>query len=601
MAERMERGMAGKIAGKTAKRMDTGSGTESRKAVDGDKDRAKDSKHKVRDEEGKTGVGKSGKRFAEDGDALSKQRSGEKRRDGSLPRERKGTDGLSAPKKQDGRGLSAGYRREDSKRGGSYGGRGTRRSTSICPVLNLCGGCQLLDMEYAKQLDFKQKQVEELLKGLCPVKPIIGMKDPFHYRNKVHAVFDRDKKGNIISGIYEENTHHVVPVEKCLIENQKADEIIGTIRGMLKSFKIRTYDEDTGFGLLRHVLIRKGFSTGEIMVVLVTASPVFPSKNNFVKALREKHPEITTIVQNINGRGTSMVLGDKEHVLYGKGYIVDELCGCRFRISSKSFYQVNSVQTEILYEKALSLSGLTGRELVVDAYCGIGTIGIIASKAAGKVIGVELNQGAVRDAVNNAKMNGIDNIRFYCNDAGRFLVNMAEQGETADVVIMDPPRSGSTEEFMDAVGKLGAGKVVYVSCNPETLARDVRYMKKLGYRAVEAWPVDMFPETDHVETIELLSKLDSKKYISVELPMDDMDLTSAESKATYKQIQNYVLEKFGFKVSTLYIAQVKKKHGLEVREHYNISKNENQKVPQRSIEKEEAILDALKHFKMLYY
>ena len=303
MAERMERGMAGKIAGKTAKRMDTGSGTESRKAVDGDKDRAKDSKHKVRDGEGKTGVGKSGKRFAEDGDALSKQRSGEKRRDGSLPRERKGTDGLSAPKKQDGRGLSAGYRREDSKRGGSYGGRGTRRSTSICPVLNLCGGCQLLDMEYAKQLDFKQKQVEELLKGLCPVKPIIGMKDPFHYRNKVHAVFDRDKKGNIISGIYEENTHHVVPVEKCLIENQKADEIIGTIRGMLKSFKIRTYDEDTGFGLLRHVLIRKGFSTGEIMVVLVTASPVFPSKNNFVKALREKHPEITTIVQNINGEG----------------------------------------------------------------------------------------------------------------------------------------------------------------------------------------------------------------------------------------------------------------------------------------------------------
>ncbi len=601
MAERMERGMAGKIAGKTAKRMDTGSGTESRKAVDGDKDRAKDSKHKVRDEEGKTGVGKSGKRFAEDGDALSKQRSGEKRRDGSLPRERKGTDGLSAPKKQDGRGLSAGYRREDSKRGGSYGGRGTRRSTSICPVLNLCGGCQLLDMEYAKQLDFKQKQVEELLKGLCPVKPIIGMKDPFHYRNKVHAVFDRDKKGNIISGIYEENTHHVVPVEKCLIENQKADEIIGTIRGMLKSFKIRTYDEDTGFGLLRHVLIRKGFSTGEIMVVLVTASPVFPSKSNFVKALREKHPEITTIVQNINGRGTSMVLGDKEHVLYGKGYIVDELCGCRFRISSKSFYQVNSVQTEILYEKALSLSGLTGRELVVDAYCGIGTIGIIASKAAGKVIGVELNQGAVRDAVNNAKMNGIDNIRFYCNDAGRFLVNMAEQGENADVVIMDPPRSGSTEEFMDAVGKLGAGKVVYVSCNPETLARDVRYMKKLGYRAVEAWPVDMFPETDHVETIVLLSKLDSKKYISVELPMDDMDLTSAESKATYKQIQNYVLEKFGFKVSTLYIAQVKKKHGLEVREHYNISKNENQKVPQCSIEKEEAILDALKHFKMLYY
>ena len=600
MAERMERGMAGKIAGKTAKRMDTGSGTESRKAVDGDKDRAKDSKHKVRDGEGKTGVGKSGKRFAEDGDALSKQRSGEKRRDGSLPRERKGTDGLSAPKKQDGRGLSAGYRREDSKRGGSYGGRGTRRSTSICLVLNLCGGCQLLDMEYAKQLDFKQKQVEELLKGLCPVKPIIGMKDPFHYRNKVHAVFDRDKKGNIISGIYEENTHHVVPVEKCLIENQKADEIIGTIRGMLKSFKIRTYDEDTGFGLLRHVLIRKGFSTGEIMVVLVTASPVFPSKNNFVKALREKHPEITTIVQNINGRGTSMVLGDKEHVLYGKGYIVDELCGCRFRISSKSFYQVNSVQTEILYEKALSLSGLTGRELVVDAYCGIGTIGIIASKAAGKVIGVELNQGAVRDAVNNAKMNGIDNIRFYCNDAGRFLVNMAEQGENADVVIMDPPRSGSTEEFMDAVGKLGAGKVVYVSCNPETLARDVRYMKKLGYRAVEAWPVDMFPETDHVEMVVLLSKgeVDSKK-IRVEFSLEDMDMSEFQDGATYTQIKDYVLEHSGLKVSNLYISQIKRKCGIEVGKNYNLPKSEDSRQPMCPPEKEKAIREAFKYFGMI--
>lgn len=600
MAERMERGMAGKIAGKTAKRMDTGSGKESRKAVDGDKDRAKDSKHKVRDGEGKTGVGKSGKRFAEDGDALSKQRSGEKRRDGSLPRERKGTDGLSAPKKQDGRGLSAGYRREDSKRGGSYGGRGTRRSNSICPVLNLCGGCQLLDMEYAKQLDFKQKQVEELLKGLCPVKPIIGMKDPFHYRNKVHAVFDRDKKGNIISGIYEENTHHVVPVEKCLIENQKADEIIGTIRGMLKSFKIRTYDEDTGFGLLRHVLIRKGFSTGEIMVVLVTASPVFPSKNNFVKALREKHPEITTIVQNINGRGTSMVLGDKEHVLYGKGYIVDELCGCRFRISSKSFYQVNSVQTEILYEKALSLSGLTGRELVVDAYCGIGTIGIIASKAAGKVIGVELNQDAVRDAVNNAKMNGIDNIRFYCNDAGRFLVNMAEQGEKADVVIMDPPRSGSTEEFMDAVGKLGAGKVVYVSCNPETLARDVRYMKKLGYRAVEAWPVDMFPGTVHVETVVLLSKgeINSKK-VRVEFSLEDMDMSGFQNDATYGQIKERVLHQTGLKVSSLYIAQVKQKYGIIERENYNKPKSENAKQPKCPPEKEAAITEALKFFGMI--
>jgi 23S rRNA (uracil1939-C5)-methyltransferase len=294
-----------------------------------------------------------------------------------------------------------------------------------------------------------------------------------------------------------------------------------------------------------------------------------------------------------------MVLGDKEHVLYGKGYIVDELCGCRFRISSKSFYQVNSVQTEILYEKALSLSGLTGRELVVDAYCGIGTIGIIASKAAGKVIGVELNQGAVRDAVNNAKMNGIDNIRFYCNDAGRFLVNMAEQGENADVVIMDPPRSGSTEEFMDAVGKLGAGKVVYVSCNPETLARDVRYMKKLGYRAVEAWPVDMFPETDHVETVVLLSQQKPDDTIEIDLDLDELDATAAETKATYEEIKAYVWDKHHLKVSSLYISQIKRKCGLEVGQNYNLSKSENPKVPKCPPEKEAAIMDALKHFQMI--
>lgn len=382
----------------------------------------------------------------------------------------------------------------------------TGKKRSLCPVEKHCGGCQMLDMEYTEQLKRKQKVVEELFRGICPVKPIIGMKNPFHYRNKVHAVFDRDKRGNIISGIYQENSHDVIPVETCLIEDKKADEIIGTIRGMLKSFKIRTYDEDTGYGLLRHVLIRRAFSTNEIMVVLVTASPVFPSKNNFVKALREKHPEITTIIQNINGRGTSMVLGNKENVLYGKGYIVDELCGCKFRISSKSFYQINPVQTEVLYGKALELAGLKGQEVVIDAYCGIGTIGIIASRQAGQVIGVELNQDAVKDAVNNAKMNEIDNIRFYCNDAGRFLVNMAERGDKADVVIMDPPRSGSTEEFMDSIAKLGAGKVVYVSCNPETLARDVRYMKKLGYAAEGVWPVDMFPATVHTESIVLLQK-----------------------------------------------------------------------------------------------
>lgn len=413
-----------------------------------------------------------------------------------------GTAGIERKKDSGEAKRGGGFRGNTSGvKGGSTQARGKK---SLCPVFKQCGGCQLLDMEYEKQLEWKRNYLEEQLKGLCPVKGIIGMKDPYHYRNKVHAVFDRDRRGNIISGIYQENSHVVVPVERCLIEDQKADEIIGTIRGMLKSFKIRTYDEDTGFGLLRHVLVRRGFATGEIMVVLVTASPVFPSKNNFVKALREKHPEITTIVQNVNGRGTSMVLGEKEHVLYGKGYIEDLLCGCRFRISSKSFYQVNPVQTEVLYGKALELAGLTGKETVLDAYCGIGTIGLIASRKAGSVIGVELNKDAVKDAVNNAKINGITNAKFYCNDAGKFLVDMAERGDKVDLVIMDPPRSGSTEEFMESVARMGVKKVVYVSCNPETLGRDLRVMKKLGYGAVEGWGVDMFGGTRHVESVIMM-------------------------------------------------------------------------------------------------
>lgn len=411
------------------------------------------------------------------------------------------------------------FREKEGKRFEKNEGKGQKAGNSApekkvkspCPVNEKCGGCQYLHMTYEKQLALKKKRLEELLKGICPVRSIIGMTEPYHYRNKVHAAFDRDRKGNFISGIYEANSHKVVPVELCLLEDKKADEIIGTIRGMLKSFKIRVYDEDTGYGLLRHVLVKRGFATGEIMVVLVTASPVFPSKNNFVRALREKHPEITTVIQNINGRGTSMVLGDKEQVLYGRGYIEDVLCGYRFRISSKSFYQINPVQTEKLYEKAIELAGLTGKETVIDAYCGIGTIGMIASRSAGKVIGVELNADAVRDANSNAKRNEVKNIQFYCNDAGKFMVSMAARGEKADVVIMDPPRSGSTEEFMDCVKALGPSRVVYVSCDPETLARDLKYFKKLGYVAKEGWGVDMFPWTGHVEVVIKMTYCGDKK------------------------------------------------------------------------------------------
>ena len=375
-----------------------------------------------------------------------------------------------------------------------------------CNISKKCGGCQFQGIPYKEQLKKKQKKEQSLLGAYGKVCPIIGMENPYYYRNKVHAVFDRDRKGNIISGIYEEGTHRVVPVENCLIEDEKSQEIIRTIRGMLKSFKIRTYDEDTGYGLLRHVLIRRGFSTGEIMVVLVTGSPIFPSKNNFVKALRKEHPEITTIVANVNNRNTSMVLGDKQQILYGKGYIEDVLCGKTFRISSKSFYQVNPVQTEVLYNKAIEFAGLTGKERVIDAYSGIGTIGMVASDHAGEVISVELNGDAVRDAVFNAKQNKVKNIRFYKEDAGDFMVKMASHKEKADVVFMDPPRAGSDKKFLDSLLRLKPKKIVYISCNPETLARDLKHLTGNGYSVRQIQPVDMFPSTGHIETVVLIQR-----------------------------------------------------------------------------------------------
>ena len=386
-----------------------------------------------------------------------------------------------------------------------------KASNSICPVSEKCGGCKWIDKEYSVQLKEKEKWVRGLLEPFCKMEPIIGMEQPTHYRNKVHAVFGEDRKHNIISGIYEEGTHRIVPVDSCLIENEKADAIIVSIRDLLRPFKIRPYNEDTGYGLLRHVLVRTGHVTGQIMVVLVLSSPVMPSKNNFVKALLKLHPEITTVVVNVNNKGTSMVLGDKEQVIYGKGYIEDVLCGKTFRISPKSFYQVNPVQTEKLYNKALEYADLQGKEVVLDAYCGTGTIGIIASDHAGQVIGVELNADAVKDAKENAKRNNVKNIQFYQNDAGQFLVGMAEQGAKVDVVLMDPPRSGSDEAFLSSVVKMKPEKVVYISCNPETLARDLKYLTKNGYKVKKGVGCDMFPFTSHCESVVLLVKTNTAK------------------------------------------------------------------------------------------
>ena len=471
-----------------------------------------------------------------------------------------------------------------------------------CPLYKKCGGCQLQNLSYAEQLGFKQRKTERLLGGFGRVEPIIGMDEPYHYRNKVQAAFATARNGKIISGVYQSGTHSIVCVDSCLTEDRKADEIIVSVRNMLRSFKIQPYDERSGSGTLRHVLVKRGFKTNQIMVVLVTAGPIFPAKNNFVKALRKEHPDITTIVHNINPYQTSLVLGERENVLYGTGKIEDELCGLTFRISPRSFYQINPVQTEVLYNTAMEYADMSGREKVIDAYCGIGTIGLVASKRAGEVIGVELNRDAVHDAISNAKRNGIKNVRFFCDDAGEFMLGMAQDGERADIVFMDPPRAGSDECFLSSLVTLAPKKIVYISCNPETQQRDLRLLTKRGYKVEKIQPVDMFPHTNHVETVVLLSQLKQKPddYINVTIELDDVDITSAETRATYDEIKKYVAEhNAGMEVSNLYISQVKRKCGIEVGKNYNLSKNEDSRQPQCPEDKESAIVEALKHFKMI--
>lgn len=468
-----------------------------------------------------------------------------------------------------------------------------------CPLYKKCGGCQLQNLSYAEQLGFKQRKTERLLGEFGRVEPIIGMDEPYHYRNKVQAAFATARNGKIISGVYQSGTHSIVCVDSCLTEDRKADEIIVSVRNMLRSFKIQPYDERSGSGTLRHVLVKRGFKTNQIMVVLVTAGPIFPAKNNFVKALRKEHPDITTIVHNINPYQTSLVLGERENVLYGTGKIEDELCGLTFRISPRSFYQINPVQTEVLYNTAMEYADMSGREKVIDAYCGIGTIGLVASKRAGEVIGVELNRDAVHDAISNAKRNGIKNVRFFCDDAGEFMLGMARDGERADIVFMDPPRAGSDECFLSSLVTIAPKKIVYISCNPETQQRDLRFLTKRGYKVEKIQPVDMFPHTNHVETVVQLVRKIPDTYIDITVDMDELDLTSSEARATYEEIKDYIFERFGLKVSSLNIAQVKTKCGITERENYNKPKSENTKQPQCTKDKEEAIMNALRHFKMI--
>ena len=373
-----------------------------------------------------------------------------------------------------------------------------------------CGGCPLLQLDYAEQLKQKEARVRELIGRYGPVHPIRGMEHPYHYRNKVISTFAPGFGGKLTSGIYAAGTHKVLPVESCLLQDEVLDKTMLAVREAANACRYQPYNEDKGTGLLRHCLLRRGVATGQVMVVLVTAQPVLPGAKNFVRALldaaEKRGVTVTTIVQNVNPRKTSVVLGEAEKVLYGKGFILDTLCGKTYALSPRSFYQVNPVQTEVLYGLAVEAARLTGKEVVLDAYCGIGTIGLTACGKAKQVVGVELNRDAVHDAVGNAKHNGVKNARFFAADATQWISEAAAAGERADVIFMDPPREGSTPQFIESVARMAPKRVVYVSCNPVTLARDLALLTKKGYQMEGATPVDMFPQSEHIEVVCALSK-----------------------------------------------------------------------------------------------
>lgn len=412
-----------------------------------------------------------------------------------------------------------------------------------CPVSRECGACQHVDEPYAAQLARKDARVADLFASFdsADLRPILGMEDPCHYRNKVVSPYAPGKKlpgsttggkdnarggsrgdrareararrasatprHEILCGMYAAHSHRIVPTDACLVENVQAKRIILAIRNLMPKFGIEPYREDAGSGFLRHAVVRVGHTSGEVLVTLVTNGREFPGSRAFCRELVKRCPAITTIVQNVNERQTNVILGEREQVLYGPGFILDKLCGLSFRISSQSFYQVNAVQTEVLYRQAMELAAFKGSEHVVDAYCGTGTIGLVAAKSgAAQVVGVDSVAAAIRDARENARHNGVENARFVADDAGTFMREAAAGGEQADVVLMDPPRAGASEEFLEALAVLAPQRIVYISCDPETQARDIRLLERQGYRLRIVQPVDMFPHTDHIETIALIER-----------------------------------------------------------------------------------------------
>lgn len=467
-----------------------------------------------------------------------------------------------------------------------------------CPYAGKCGGCAYRHLTYPEELWAKRQRVQDALTRIggleLTVEEILGAKNPEHYRNKSQYPVGAD--GSI--GFFQARTHKVVPIRRCLIQTEAADRTAQAVGEWMRRYKISAYDETTGKGLVRHVCVRVNRKGESLCCVVVNGNKV-PREPELAAYVTAAVPHTVGVLLNSNTRRGNVVLGDKYRMLFGRNYLMDTLCGLEFKLSMPSFYQVNRDQAEVLYGKALEFAGLTGNETVLDLYCGIGTITLCLAKAAKRVIGAEIVPPAIRDAKENALRNHIENAEFFCGDAADIAAKLESDGLRPDVVTVDPPRKGLAPEVIASVAAMGPEKVVYVSCDPATLGRDVKIFREFGYEAKRAAAVDMFPGTAHVETVCLLSKLQSKEHIEIEVAMDEMDLTSAESKATYEEIREYVFEHTGLKVSHLYIAQVKQKYGIIERENYNKPKSENSRQPKCPLEKEAAISEALKHFGMI--
>ena len=478
------------------------------------------------------------------------------------------------------------------------------RVEPLCPVARQCGGCQIQAMSYEAQLAFKTRKVESNLKRIgkfeeIPMESIIGMEDPFHYRNKAQFPFGKNRDGKIITGFYAGRTHSIIENTSCHLGKEVNEEILEKILAWMNAFHVEPYNEATGKGLMRHSLIRCGFRTGEIMVCLVINGRKIPGEEALVDSLKII-PGMTSISLNVNKEKTNVILGREVINLWGRPYIEDYIGEVKYQISPLSFFQVNPVQTERLYGKALEYAGLTGEETVWDLYCGIGTISLFLARKARKVYGVEIIPDAIEDARRNASLNGFTNTEFYVGKAEEVLPEKYEkEGVRADVIVVDPPRKGCDENLLSTMVKMQPERIVYVSCDSATLARDLRYLCDNGYELKRVCPADMFPQTVHVETVVLLSQQKPDDTIEIDLDLDELDATSAELKATYQEIKDYVLKEFGLKVSSLYISQVKRKCGIEVGENYNLPKSENARVPQCPKEKEDAIKAALKYFAMI--